>query len=248
MDALYSSESLTPRWWDKMSEMAFLAMTSPAWTAGSVGQGLDAPDDGGEDLALQPPCIGVDVLLQFYEESIVLDIRPRASFECSYLNKAINVTPKDVSELICLLKEGQATLPDPKGVQIQIQKFGSSRPLISKMARAASGASSLEAFQALTADTGEASTGFAAAESQEAAQARGGGGHGPPPTSLKPWVSPTMSRLPLIVVVGDKEDCGSGLARRLLTAGVACVCVLLGGIDALHLDAPNDFLTRKPRK
>lgn len=259
MEALYSNEPLAPRWWDKMSEISFLRLTSPAWSAGSVVEGTYTAEEGGDDLALQPPCIGVDVLLQFYEESVVLDIRPRAAFELLHLSKAISVTPKDVHELIGLLKEGQLTLPDPRGVQIQMQKFGSSsssRPLISKVTRAASGGSSShEAFKARAAETAGANstpTKFVASEAHEAASqtARGGGGQAaaPAPASLKPWISATMGSLPLIVVVGDKEDCGAGLARRLLSAGVACVCVLLGGIDALQLDAPNDFLTRKQRK
>ncbi|CDJ33476.1 LOW QUALITY PROTEIN: TBC domain-containing kinase (incomplete catalytic triad), putative [Eimeria mitis] len=191
MAALYSSEPLAPRWWDKMSEMAFLATTSSAWSAGGVAQCTETPDTRGEGLALQPPCIGVDLLLQFYEESVVLDIRPRASFELMHLNKAINVTPKDVCELISLLKEGQMTLPDPKGVHIQMQKFGgSSRPLISKMTRAASGASSFEAFQAAAAEAGtaaatvSATAAAAAAEAQHAA-AQGRGGQGPPSAPLQ---------------------------------------------------------------
>ena len=239
MEALYSSEPLAPRWWDKMNEKAFLQTTSLAWSAGGAPE---TPRDSGLDTeqALLPPCIGVDVLLQFHEESIVLDIRPREVFESVHFAKAVHVTPKDVGELICLLREGQMTLPHPKGVHLLIQKLGSSRPLIGKMTRAHT-AASLDTVHA-TSDAA-AAMGVAVPETQETAQARAG--QAPASAALQPWISASMHRLPLIVVVGDKEDSGAGLARRLVMAGISCVCVLLGGIDALQLDAPYDFLTKK---
>lgn len=240
MDALYSSEPLAPRWWEKMSEKEYLEMTSPSWSGGAAAAGLEGLSSG-EDLALQPPCIGVDVLLQFCEETVVLDVRARGVFDAFHFNSAVHVAPKDASELTGLLKEGQLTLPDPRGVLLQIQKLGSSRPLIGKAGRAAA-AASLEAAEG-AAEAAAAAAGPAAPDPQEPAAAKGA--QGAPPAPRKPWISPTMSRLPLIVVMGDKEDTGAGLARRLLAAGVSCVCVLLGGIDAVQLDAPNHFLTRK---
>ncbi|OEH75962.1 TBC domain-containing protein kinase (incomplete catalytic triad) [Cyclospora cayetanensis] len=243
MEALYSSEPLVSRWWEKMTEAAFLETTSQSWNAGGTGSTPSLASEAGdfEEKALQPPCIGVDVLLQFSEESVVLDMRPRALFEVLHFNKSIHITPKDVGELICLLKEGQMSLPDPKGVHVQVQKLGSSKPLIGKMTLAGN-ASPLEPLQAAS----EASAAVGPPHSEPSEGAQWKSGLSPAASGvLQPWISPVMHRLPLIVVVGDKEDCGSGLARRLLMAGIACVCVLLGGIDALQLDAPNDFLARK---
>lgn len=239
MDALYSSEPLAPRWWEKVSESEYLERTSPLWGGGAAAAGLQSLSSG-EDLALQPPCVGVDVLLQFCEESLVLDVRPRGVFDAFHFKSAVSVGPRDAGELAGLLKEGQLALPDPRGVLLQVQKLGSSRPLIGKAGRAAA-AAGLEAAAGAAAAAAAAAP--AAPDPQEAAAAKRA--QGGPPAPRKPWISPTMSRLPLIVVMGDKEDTGAGLARRLLAAGVSCVCVLLGGIDAVQLDAPNHFLTRK---
>lgn len=239
MDVLYSSEPIALRWWDKMDEQMFLKKTSPVWSAAVDAESLEGMIHEAEQ-ALQPPCVGVDVLLHFHEESAVLDIRPLPAFESIHFTKAVHVTPKDVDELIILLREGQAALPNAKGVLQQIQKLGSIRPRMTKITRAST-ASSLDTLH--QASDSASSMGLASSEAPEGTQARGL--QGPAAPALHPWVSADMKRLPLIVVMGDKEDSGSGFARRLLMAGISSVCVLLGGIEALQFDAPYDFLEGK---
>ncbi|KAL8448698.1 hypothetical protein Emed_003607 [Eimeria media] len=245
MEALYSNEPLASRWWSKMNESVFLQTTSSLWQADGSSSAGESKGGGGLDAeaALQPACIGVDALLHFHQESVVLDVRQRSNFESLHFVGALHVTPRDVRELIALLREGQTTLPDPRGVILQAQKLGSTpRPKLDLVARVstASSAEGMHAAPDMTSSLG----GSASLEAAEALHAKGL--EQPSHTGvLPPWVSAKMNRLPLIVVVGDKEDSGSGLARRLLKAGISCVCVLLGGVEALQLDAPSDFIVGK---
>ncbi|KAL8270846.1 hypothetical protein Esti_005217 [Eimeria stiedai] len=246
MEALYSNEPLTSRWWSKMNESVFLQTTSSAWQAD--GMSLAGESKGGEGLdaeaALQPACIGVDALLHFHQESVVLDVRQRSNFESLHFLGALHVTPRDVRELIALLREGQATLPDPRGVLLQAQKLGSTpRPKLDLVSRVST-ASSAEGMRA-TPDITSSTGGGRQPEASEALHAKGLQQALLPAGVMPPWLSAEINRLPLIVVVGDKDDSGSGLARRLLKAGISCVCVLLGGVGALQLDAPSDFLVGK---
>ncbi|KAL8438664.1 hypothetical protein ACSSS7_000006 [Eimeria intestinalis] len=246
MEALYSNEPLASRWWTKMNESVFLQTTSSAWQADGMSSVGESKGGGGHDAeaALQPACIGVDALLHFHQESVVLDVRQRPNFESLRFVGALHVTPRDVRELIALLKEGQATLPDPRGVILHAQKLGSTpRPKLDLVARVSLSASAegMHAAPDITSSLGGGTT----PEAAEVLHAKGGQGQAVPAGVMPPWISAKMNRLPLIVVVGDKEDSGSGLARRLLKAGISCVCVLLGGVEALQLDAPSDFLVGK---
>ncbi|KAL8444250.1 hypothetical protein Emag_005607 [Eimeria magna] len=245
MEALYSNEPLASRWWSKMNESVFLQTTSSAWQADGTSSAGESKGGGGLDAeaALQPACIGVDALLHFHQESVVLDVRQRSNFESLHFVGALHVTPRDVRELIALLREGQTTLPDPRGVLLQAQKLGCTpRSKLDLVARVST-ASSAEGVHAAP-DTTSSLGGSPQLEAPEALHAKGLE-QALPAGVLQPWVSAKMNRLPLIVVVGDKEDSGSGLARRLLKAGISCVCVLLGGVEALQLDAPSDFLVGK---
>lgn len=240
-----------------MSEASFLQISKPCWNqmanARSPCQNQVTHSPSGIHVhpsgmrTPEPPCVGIDVLLHFHEESILLDIRNRFKFLSEHFIDSVNIRPKDIPDLLSLFAEFRHVHDISKAVANVLKKggigpSGGPRVLAGKSVGKSHG-SYVTKEPVETAFLARAS--FDSGDNDLQLQKVNTQGSVAKVSASEPWINPGMGKMGLVVIIGDRHDSGAGLAQRLQLEGVSGVCILLGGFDAVKQDAPSYYLVSK---